>query len=184
MNKSNDLYWIQCIKAGDYSAFSHIVSAYQKMVFNVILRIVNHREDAEDITQEVFVKVFKSLDNFKEESEFSTWLYRIAYNTTLSELRKKKMSISAFEDHLSNIEDENIHEEIDDISTEERIQYLEQAIKMLNSEDALIISMFYMNEQSIEQISIITGLTITNIKVKLHRIRKKLAVEINKLIEK
>ncbi len=184
MAKSNDLYWIQCVKAGDYSAFSHIVSAYQKMVFNVILRIVNHREDAEDITQEVFVKVFKSLDNFKEESEFSTWLYRIAYNTTLSELRKKKMVVSSFDDNFSKLEDEEVLDEIDNISTEERIQYLEQAIKMLNSEDALIITMFYMNEQSIEQISIITGLTIANIKVKLHRIRKKLAIDINKLIER
>ncbi len=184
MTKSNDLYWIQCIKAGDYSAFSHIVSSYQKMVYNVILRIVNQKEDAEDITQEVFVKVFKSLDSFKEDSGFSTWLYRIAYNTTLSELRKKKMIVSSFEDNLSNLEDDDIHDEIDSISTEERIQYLEQAIRMLPSEDALIITMFYLNEQSIEQISTITSLSVANIKVKLHRIRKKLAIEINKLIEK
>ena len=184
MEKSTDLCWIQSVKAGDYSAFSHIVSKYQKMVFNVILRIVNHREDAEDITQEVFIKVFKSLNNFKEESEFSTWLYRIAYNTTLSELRKKKIIVSSFEDNLSNTKDEELYDEIDDISTEERIRYLEQAIKMLNSDDALIITMFYLNDQSIEQISAITGLSISNIKVKLHRIRKKLAIEINKLIEK
>ncbi|MDR1369730.1 MAG: sigma-70 family RNA polymerase sigma factor [Dysgonamonadaceae bacterium] len=184
MEKSNDLYWIQCIKAGDSSAFSHIVSAYQKMVFNIILRIVSHREDAEDITQEVFVKVFRSLSNFKEESEFSTWLYRIAYNTTLSELRKKKMMVFSFEDNFSDSGDEDIHDETGDISTEERIQYLEQSIKMLNSEDALIITLFYMNDQTIEQISSITKLTAANVKVKLYRIRKKLAIEINKLIEK
>ncbi|GHU88510.1 DNA-directed RNA polymerase sigma-70 factor [Bacteroidia bacterium] len=183
MDKSNDLYRIQCVKAGDISAFSHIVSTYQRMVYNVILRLVNNREDAEDIMQEVFIKVFKSLNSFKEESEFSTWLYRIAYNTTLSELRKKKMFFSSLEDNFSNQEDDDILNDIDDISTEERIQYLEQAIKMLSSEDALIITMFYMNDQSIEQISNITNQTVANVKVKLHRIRKKLAIEINKLIE-
>jgi RNA polymerase sigma-70 factor (ECF subfamily) len=180
MDKSNDLYWIQHVKAGDTSAFSHIVSTYQLMVYNVILRLVNNKEDAEDIMQEVFVRVFKSLNDFKEKSEFSTWLYRIAYNTTLSELRKKKMFLSSLEDNFSNPENDDIP---DDISTEERIRCLEQAIKMLNSEDALIITLFYMNDQSIEQISSITNLTVANIKVKLHRIRKKLAMEINKLIE-
>ncbi|MDR3061402.1 MAG: sigma-70 family RNA polymerase sigma factor [Dysgonamonadaceae bacterium] len=185
MAKSNDLYWIQRAKAGDISAFSHVVSIYQGMVYNVILRLVNNKEDAEDIMQEVFVKVFKSLSGFKEESEFSTWLYRIAYNTTLSELRKKKMVLYSFENNFSNPENEDIdiHDDIDDVSTEEQIQYLEQAIKMLNSDEALIITLFYLDDQSIEQISKVTNLTIANVKVKLHRIRKKLAIEINKLIE-
>ncbi len=184
MADSKDLHYIQCVKAGDTTAFSYIVSAYQRMVFNIILRIVNNREDAEDITQEVFVKVFKSLHTFKEESEFSTWLYRIAYNTTLSEVRKRKIVHSSIEDDLSNVRDGVLSEDIDGISTEEKVRYLELAMKSLPADEALIITMFYLNDQTIEQIGRITNLTQANVKVKLHRIRKKLAVEINKLMEK
>ena len=88
------MFCIKRVKAGEIRAFSAIVSNYQKMVFTIVLKIVENREDAEDITQEIFIKVYKSLDKFKEESEFSTWLYRIAYNTTITEIRKKRISYS------------------------------------------------------------------------------------------
>ena len=72
MKNPNDLFCVQSVKAGDIRAFSTIVSNYQKMVFTIVHKIVDNREDAEDIVQEIFVKVFKSLNQFKEESEFST----------------------------------------------------------------------------------------------------------------
>jgi len=172
---------IKRVKAGDYRSFSHIVSEYQQMVFTIALKIVNNREDAEDISQEIFIKVFKSLNSFKEESEFSTWLYRIAYNTTLSEMRKRKIVFSSFDD-FSTLKDEEIDDNIEDLATEEKILYLEQALKTLPAEDALLITMFYLDNQSIEEISRISNLSQANVKVKLHRIRKKLAIEINKLM--
>ena len=179
----NNQNYIQRVKAGDFKAFSHIVSGYQQMVFTIVCRIVHNREDAEDITQEIFIKVFKSLDSFKEESEFSTWLYRIAYNTALSEIRKRKIVFSSFDDDLSALKDEDINENIEELAVEERIVCLEQALKTLPAEDALLITMFYLDNQSIEEISRISNLTQANVKVKLHRIRKKLAIEINKLME-
>ena len=174
---------IQCVKAGDYKAFSHIVSEYRQMIFTIIFKIVNNREDAEDISQEIFIKVFKSLNSFKEESEFSTWLYRIAYNTALSEIRKRKIVFSSFEDDFSTLKDETIDEEIEELALEERIIYLEQALKMLPAKDALLITLFYLDNQSIEEISRISNLSRANVKIKLHRIRKKLAIEINKLMK-
>ena len=182
MVNSNNQDYIQRVKAGDFKAFSYIVSDYQQMVFTIVFRIVNNREDAEDITQEIFIKVFKSLDSFKEESEFSTWLYRIAYNTTLSEVRKRKIVFASFDDDLSTLKDEEINENVEDLVVEERIFYLEQALKTLPAEDALLITMFYLDNQSIEEISRISNLSQANVKVKLHRIRKKLALEINKLM--
>jgi len=181
MTHSNIQDCIKRVKAGDFRAFSHIVSDYQQMVFTVALKIANNREDAEDITQEVFIKAFKSLDSFKEESEFSTWLYRIAYNTTLSELRKRKIAFSSFDD-FSTLKEEEIDENREDIATEEKILYLEKALKTLPAEDALLITMFYLDNQSVEEISRISNLSQANVKVKLHRIRKKLAIEINKLM--
>ena len=172
--------YIKSVKAGDYKVFSNIVSEYQQMVFTIVLKIVNNREDAEDICQEIFIKVFKSLDSFKEESEFSTWLYRIAYNTALSEIRKRKIIFSSLDD-ISILKEEEINENIEDFALEERIFYLEKALKTLPAEDALLITMFYLDNQSIEEISLISNLSRANVKVKLHRIRKKLAIEINKL---
>ena len=182
MISSNNQDCIQRVKAGDFKAFSHIVSDYQQMVFTIVFKIIDNREDAEDITQEIFIKVFKSLDSFKEEAEFSTWLYRIAYNTTLSEIRKRKMVFAAYDDNFSTLKEEEINSTIEDVAAEERIFYLEQALKTLPAEDALLITMFYMDNQSIEAISRISNLSIANVKVKLHRIRKKLAMEINKLM--
>lgn len=181
MVNSNIQDYIQRVKAGDFKAFSHIVSDYQQMVFTVVFRIVNNREDAEDITQEIFIKVFKSLNSFKEEAEFSTWLYRIAYNTALSEIRKRKIVFASFDD-FSNLEDEKMNENPEELASEERILYMEQALRTLPPEDALLITMFYLNNQSIEEISRISSLSQANVKVKLHRMRKKLAIEINKLM--
>ena len=182
MINSNCQDYIKQVKAGDFKAFSHIVSDYRQMVFTIVFKIVNNREDAEDITQEIFLKAFKSLNLFKEESEFSTWLYRIAYNTTLSEVRKRKIVFSSFDDDFSRLKDEEINENIEDLATEERIFYLEQALKTLPTEDALLITMFYLDDLSIEEISRISNFSQANVKVKLHRIRKKLATEINKLM--
>ena len=182
MVNSNHRNYIQRVKAGDFRAFSQIVSDYQQMVFTIVVRIVNNREDAEDICQEIFIKVFKSLDSFKEESEFSTWLYRIAYNTTLSEIRKRKMVFASFDDDLSTMKEEELNENMEELATEERIFYLEQALKTLPAEDALLITMFYLENQSIEAISRISNLSRANVKVKLHRIRKKLAIAINQLM--
>jgi RNA polymerase sigma-70 factor (ECF subfamily) len=178
MTKVSDLFYVQRVKAGDVKAFTEIVSRYGDMVFTLVRKIVSTREDAEDITQEVFIKVFQSLERFREESNFSTWLYRIAYNTTISELRKKKLFfVSSADDNAILATDSD---NTDDI--EIKLQYLETALKRLSSDEAFLITLYYMDEQSIDKISKISNLSISNVKVKLHRIRKKLTLEIHKLM--
>ena len=182
MKSPNDLFYIQRAKAGDVRAFSTIVENYQKMVFTIILKIVDNREDAEDIMQEVFVKVFKSLEKFKEASEFSTWLYRIAYNTTISELRKRKLSCVPINDNSDTVNEEFTVEEEPD-AREIKLQYLDEALKKLPPDEVFLVTLYYFKEQSIEAISEISDLSVANVKVKLYRIRKKLALEINCLLE-
>jgi len=181
MKSPNDLFNIQRAKAGDVRAFSTIVENYQRMVFTIILKIVDNREDAEDIMQEVFVKVFKSLGKFKEESEFSTWLYRIAYNTTVSELRKRKLSYVPINDNPDTGDEEFTDEEELD-AHEIKLQYLDEALKELPPDEIFLVTLYYFKEQSIEAISEISNLSVANVKVKLYRIRKKLALEINRLL--
>lgn len=183
MTDCDDIYYVRLVKNGNTSAFVHLVRRYEKMVLTIVSKIVLRHIDAEDITQEVFIKVFQSLDKFREESEFGTWLYRIAYNTTISELRKRKLEIIAFDNNFDNVPDEEISDSIDDTSKEERLQYLDIVLQKLAPDDAMLITMFYLNNQSIQHISQITGHSIANVKVKLHRIRKFMNFEINKLIQ-
>ena len=88
MNVEKDL--IRRAKKGDVLAFEDLISGYEKKVYNTVYRFFNNAEDAMDITQEIFIKVFTSLRRFRENSSFSTWLYRIAVNTCIDFLRKKK----------------------------------------------------------------------------------------------
>jgi len=182
MKSPNDLICVQRIKAGDIRAFSTIVSNYRKMVFTIALKITDNREDAEDIVQEVFIKVFKSLNQFKKESEFSTWLYRIAYNTTISELRKRKLAYVSINDNL-NANDEPVTDEEELDSADIKLRHLDEALKKLPPDEIFLVTLYYFEEQSIEAISKISNLTVVNVKVKLHRIRKKLALEINRILQ-
>ena len=178
MKNVDDLYYIQQVKSGNIRAFADIVYKYQKMVLTIVLKIVENKEDAEDITQEVFIKVFKSLDQFKEEAEFSTWLYRIAYNTTLSELRKRKLSFTSIEDNLLVVSEQDV-----DFNTEKKLEHLDKALKLLAPDETFLITLYYLDGESIDKISKISGISVSNVKVKLYRIRKKLAVEIKKIME-
>ncbi|MDR0560620.1 MAG: RNA polymerase sigma factor [Prevotellaceae bacterium] len=182
MKNDNDMFCIRKVKAGDFSAFSAIVSKYQNMVFTVVFKIVDSREDAEDITQEIFIKVFKSIQQFREDAEFSTWLYRIAYNTTLSELRKRKLFFTPIDDSLIP-GGESFTEENDSEQTEIKLQYLEKAMKKLPPDEIFLLTLHYMDGQSVENISKISNQTVSNVKIKLYRIRKKLALEIQKLMQ-
>ena len=182
MKSVNDHFYIQRVKDGDFHAFSQIVCKYQSMVLTIVKKMVDNREDAEDITQEVFIKVFKSLGQFKEESEFSTWLYRIAYNTTLSELRKRKFSFVSV-DELLPIENEVVRDEIEELDSERKLQHLDSALKLLPPDEIFLVTLYYMDNQSMDAISQISQLSVSNVKVKLHRIRKKLAAEINKSMQ-
>jgi RNA polymerase sigma-70 factor (ECF subfamily) len=182
MGNVNDLTYVQRAKTGDIQAFAEIVSNYKGMVFTIIMKMVQNREDAEDITQEVFIKIFRSLGKFKEESEFSTWLYRIAYNTTLSELRKKKLFFTSLEDDLIS-ENKLFTDDKEAEEKEIKLQYLEIVLKKLPPDEIFLVTLHYLDDKSIEDISKISNLSISNVKVKLHRIRKKLLVEISKLMQ-
>ncbi|MDR3246629.1 MAG: sigma-70 family RNA polymerase sigma factor [Prevotellaceae bacterium] len=182
MKNVDDLTCVQRAKNGDIQAFAAIVSDYKEMVFTIVMKMVQNREDAEDITQEVFIKVFRSLEKFKEEAEFSTWLYRIAYNATLSELRKKKLFFTSFEDDL--ISENKLFTDDKEVDEKEiKLQYLEVALKKLSPDEIFLVTLHYLDDKSIEEISKISNLSISNVKVKLHRIRKKLSLEISKLMQ-
>ena len=182
--QQEDLYYIDKVLSGDTASFTILVNRHKNMVFTIVNRILKSREDSEEIAQDVFLKSFQSLQKFKREAKFSTWLYRIAYNTAISKTRKKRIEVSAIEDSIiENYTFDEIIEELDEFSLDDKKKYFENALKKIPEEDALLLTMFYLDEQSIDQISEISGLSVSNVKVKLHRIRKKLYQTIDEMMK-
>ena len=177
MELYTDTYYIERIQAGDTASFACLLDKYSRQVFSLIVKVVGNREDAEELAQDVFVKVYRNLPSFKGNSSFSTWIYRIAYNTAISETRKKRHEFLAIEESvISNVSEEEVADALGRSDTSEQMNKLDAALALLPPDERAIILLFYMKEKSIEEIADITGLSASNVKVKLHRIRKKLFV--------
>ena len=182
----DDIYYIDKVMGGDISAYSFLVNKHRDMVYTIALKIVGNCEDAEEIAQDVFIKAYQSLKKFKRKSKFSTWLYRIAYNSSISKVRKKRIEVSAINENIIenyNTFNDDESEYFEQINFETKRKYLFKILDNLPEEDNLLINLFYMNNNSINEISEITGLKISNLKVKLFRIRKKIYIEIMKMFK-
>jgi len=156
---------------GDAQAYGWVMREYKHLVHTVSLRVLRHREDAEEATQDAFVKAFQNLHAFQGGSRLSTWLYSIAYRTAVSKLRtRRKGEVSPEELPQGALP----HMDSDATEAVDRKRALDHAIAELPQEDATVITLFYLHEQSVEEIVTITGLTASNVKVKLHRSRKRM----------
>ncbi|MDR2232719.1 MAG: RNA polymerase sigma factor [Tannerella sp.] len=175
MNIQTDAYYIAKIQGGETACFAVLLERYSQPVFSLIVKIVGNREDAEELTQDVFLKVFRSLPSFQGNSQFSTWLYRIAYNTAISATRKQRHEWVAIEESmLENVSEDEVNGELEQLEKEEQLRKLERAVEQLLPDERALVSLFYMQEKSIDEIMTITGLSNSNVKTKLHRVRKKL----------
>ena len=183
MKFETDIFYLQQIIAGNVRAYAFLVEKHKEMVFSIAFKILHNREDAEEIAQDVFVKAYQSLASFKNEAKFSTWLYRIVYNAAISKVRKKKLELTQLDDTtINNYSEDGGEAGFSLVDEPDQYELLQKALKSLPEDENVIISLFYQNDSSIEDISAITGLTVANVKVKLHRIRKKLYTEMQKLM--
>jgi RNA polymerase sigma factor (sigma-70 family) len=183
MKFETDIFYLQQILSGNVRAYGFLVEKHKEMVFSIALKIVHNREDAEEISQDAFVKAYQSLSGFKNEAKFSTWLYRIVYNSAISKVRKKKLELAPLDDStINNYSDDKIDPDFFLVDEPDQFELLQKALQSLPEDENVIVSLFYQNENSIEDISAITGLTVANVKVKLHRIRKKLYTEMQKMM--
>ena len=176
MTISNDQIIINQILEGDSHAFTKLVDSYKDLVFTLALRMLKNRDEAEEVSQDTFIKVFKSLTKFKGDSKFSTWIYKVAYNTCLDRLKKNKrkqseVAIDEFtEHHIKTIDNA-----LDKMEQDERNKAIKNCLELLPHEDSFLLTLYYFEDQSLDEISKVTGLTANNVKVKLFRSRKKLA---------
>ncbi len=173
---------ISRVLKGEQQMYAHIVERYQTYVFTLVLRMVESREDAEEVAQDIFVKAYRSLADFRGESKFSTWLYTIVRTSCITFLRKKKLQTTSIDNEKISFQIKN-HESsfrANLVEQKSKQAMVNEAIKMLSNDDAEIITLFYKAEQSLDEMGKILGLEPNNVKVKLHRARQRLKEKMEK----
>jgi RNA polymerase sigma-70 factor (ECF subfamily) len=178
----NDSEIIGRVLRGETQLYAELVNRYQNFVFTITLRYASQREDAEEIAQDVFIKAFRSLADFRGDSKFSTWLYTIVNTTCITFLRKKKLDVHS-------LDNEKVFEVADSVDSgfranqveqKSKIQMVNKAIQLLSPDDAKLITLFYKGEQSLDEIGQILGIDPNTVKVKLHRARGRLKEKMEK----
>ncbi len=163
------------IKAGELSGCRYIVDKYKSFVYNIALRILKQREEAEEVAQDSFIKAFKAIKSFKYQSKFSTWLYRITFNSAVSRTRQKKIFQEEINEEITeSIISSDVANGLENLNRLDRRTILQNAINNLNKEENLLISLYYYQENSMAEVAEVTGLDENLVKVKVHRARKKL----------
>lgn len=165
---------IDRILAGETGQYEYFLRMYGGQVFRLVVQIAGNREDAEELTQDIFLKAYQKLHTFRGKSSFATWLYAIAYHVAISYTRKRDFHASVMDEReLSILSDTVVDEALDDES-EERINLLQKAVARLEPDEKMIIALFYREGKSVQEVAQIANVSPGNLKVRLHRIRKKI----------
>ncbi len=155
--------------------YSTIINKYKDLAFNIALKITKNEQNSEEIVQDSFVKAFRGLNKFKNESQFSTWFYRIVHNTAISSVRHKKHPIVEINDNLSDALDNNqIEGAVNNLDAYDRKRLISEAISKLNELDYTILTLYYYEDLSLKEISKIVEKKKNYLKVLLQRARLKL----------
>jgi RNA polymerase sigma factor (sigma-70 family) len=172
----NDNELISKVLSGDQQAYAALVSRYQNYVFTLALRFTKNREDAEEVSQDIFIKAYRALADFRGASKFSTWLYTIVNTTCITFLRKKRLEVHSLDNdkvfEVADNQDSGMRANL--VEQKSRLAMVNQAIKMLSTDDAEVITLFYKGEQTLEEIAQILGIEANTVKVRLHRARTRL----------
>jgi RNA polymerase sigma-70 factor (ECF subfamily) len=184
MDKLSDQHYINQIIQGNTNVFGVLVDRYKEMIFTLALKMIKNREEAEEISQDTFIKIYNSLNKFKGDSKFSTWIYKIAYNTCLDRLKKNKkeentISIDEFSDHLVK----TLDNALSTLEDKERKQTIQNCLNLLSREESFLLTLYYFDDQNLDEIAKIMDINSNNAKVKLFRGRKKLAIIFKKQLE-
>lgn len=163
-----DHLYLKRVREGDTEAFSYFVEKYSAKSYSLAFSLVKNKEVARDIVQTSFLKAFKGIPKFHENAKFSTWLFRIVVNECNQTFRKKKISSIDENKELNSLE---MPDKEDPSFQKERKKILKHAISILKPKEALVIRLYYLCELNHEEISDITGVSLSNSKVILHRAR-------------
>ena len=180
MTKDPEHSLIERILAGEQNLYAQMVDKYKSYAYTVAQKILQNRPDAEEATQDAFVKAFHHLKDFNRQAKFSTWLYRIVFNTAISYKRKNRHKFQSIESTIVEYREEANWM----LEKKDKKKYLDLAMAKLNAADRTALSLFYLEEFSLEEIAEITGMQANTAKVRIHRARQRLADELKNLLNK
>jgi RNA polymerase sigma-70 factor (ECF subfamily) len=170
---------IDRVLAGDERCYADLVDHYKRYAFTIALKVVGDRSEAEEVAQDAFIKAYHYLKGFNRTARFSTWLYRIVFNTAVSYKRKKKI-------HFEDVQDKPVvnPERADtELEFKDRQAFVASALTRLNETDQLAIQLFYIREFSLEEVAEMMGQNINTVKVRIHRARLRLADELKRILK-
>jgi RNA polymerase sigma factor (sigma-70 family) len=184
MENRDDNHYIELVISGETAAYANLVNRHKDLVFTIAMNITRNREDAEEVAQDVFLKAFQKLAGFRKESSFPTWLYRIAYNEAISKIRKSKIKTLDLEEEIVEIiPDDEVEEDIAGLDENEQKKVIAKILDKLPEIDRVLVTLFYLNNQPITEICEVTGQGESNVKVRLHRVRKKIYLELQEILK-
>lgn len=182
MSKSLDELLVERAKRGDVEAFEQLISQHERTVYNIAYRLTGNHEDANDVAQEAFLRAFSSLPDFRGDSSFATWLYRIVNNACLDELRRRKRQRVTSLDESVTLEDGELSRQIADTSDgpEEALERVEiqravqESIQSLDEEYRIVLVMRDIQGYSYNEIAEALGLNLGTVKSRINRARNAL----------
>jgi RNA polymerase sigma-70 factor (ECF subfamily) len=174
MKNLSDLEIIKSVRNGNSTDYSIIIDRYKNKAFSLLKRMLKNNMEAEEVLQDCFLKAFRGLDSFKGESKFSTWFYRIVYNTALTRISQKKRKI---ENEMNSIDEYITLQSKNDYNESERkdlSEFINNLVEQLPSKYSSVLNLFYLEGMSCEEISDVMDTSVANVKVLLHRSRNAL----------
>jgi len=161
--------------------YKALIDKHKYLAFNIALKIMKNEQDSEEVVQDSFIKVLNGLSKFKNESQFSTWFYKIVYNTAISAIRRKKIQTVEVNDNVGDIfECNQIESVLEKLNESDRKILISDSLSKLNELDYTILSLYYYEELSLKQISKVVGKKSNYLKVLLQRARIKLYNSLSK----
>lgn len=170
---------IDKILAGDQQIYSQLVDRYKSYAFTIAYKILENRAEAEEAAQDSFIKAYHYLRKFNRQSKFSTWLYRIVFNTAISYKRKSKPGFQRIETAIVEYSERSDKQ----LERDDKQLFVGKAINSLNEADRLAIQLFYIQEFSLEEVAEMMGQNLNTIKVRIHRARQRLGDELTRILK-
>lgn len=179
MSQSDELQLIDEFKRGNEQAFNTLMLRYQEKIYWIVRRMVPDHDDADDIAQNVFIKAYTSLRSFKGDSSFYTWIYRIAVNLSLNEIRRKKLRRTfAIDEEIHQVASSDAHP-LERLEQEERTQQIRDAIERLPEKQKKVFLLRYYEELPYDEIARILGTTVGGLKANYFHAVKKIGIHLN-----
>lgn len=166
---------VKRVQGGDIEAFKQLIEKYKYKVFSLAFNIVKNHELTEELVQDVFLKVYQKIDTFRNDSKFSTWLFKIVVNHSLSSIRRKKFESVSIDEQIASIHIEEVNAYFFQVEEIERKAMIHNILSQMPAKESALLDLYYLQEFAVKDIQHITGLSMSDVKTSLHRARNRFA---------